>query len=56
MKVLHILKSEADETVQSLMKTYEHEEVKTVTLFEGQVDWDALVDDIFGHDTVICWW
>ena len=25
-------------------------------VFEREVDWDALVDDIFDHEKVICWW
>ena len=56
MKVLHILKSEAIETVQGFMEAFSDEEVKTVPLFEGEVDWAELVDDIFDYDKVICWW
>jgi len=56
MKVLHILKSEPNETVQEFMEAFSDEEVKTVPLYEGEVDWAALVDDIFEFDKVICWW
>ncbi len=56
MKVLHILKSEPSVTVQEFMEAFAEEEVKTVPLFEGEVDWATLVDDIFEHDKVICWW
>ena len=56
MKVLHILKSKPSVTVQEFMEAFSEEEVKTVPLFEGEVDWAALVDDIFEHDKVICWW
>jgi len=56
MKVLHILKSEPNETVQEFMEACSDEEVTTVSLFEGEVDWAALVDDIFEHEKVICWW
>jgi hypothetical protein len=56
MKVLHILKSEPDEDVSQFMDAFADEEVKTVQLFDGEVDWSALVDDIFEHDKVICWW
>lgn len=56
MKVLHILKSEPDEAVQELMQAFVDDEVKTVALFEGEIDWAELVDDIFEHEKVICWW
>ena len=56
MKVLHILKSEPDETVKEFMEAFRGDEVKTVPLFDGEVDWEALVDDIFEHEKVICWW
>ena len=56
MKVLHILKSEPDETIQQFLEAFVDDEVKTVSLFDGEVDWAELVDDIFDHDKVICWW
>ena len=56
MKMLHILKSEPDESVEKILEAFSEEEVTTVRLFEEEVDWAALVDDIFSHDKVICWW
>jgi hypothetical protein len=56
MTILHILKSEPDESVEEILEAFSEEEVSTVRLFEGEVDWAALVDDIFSHDKVICWW
>ncbi len=56
MKTLHILKSEPDESVEEILEAFSEEEVTTIRLFEGEVDWAALVDDIFSHDKVICWW
>ena len=56
MKVLHILKSEPDEAVQEFLEAFTDDEVKTVPLFEEEVDWESLVDDIFDHEKVICWW
>jgi hypothetical protein len=56
MKVLHILKSEPDDDVSKLMEAFADDEVTTVRLFDGEVDWSALVDEIFEHDKVICWW
>lgn len=56
MKVLHILKSEPDETVEEFLEAFSDQEVKIVPVFDGDVDWAALVDDIFAYDKVICWW
>jgi len=57
MKVLHILRSEPDETVEKLSAAISKKNTATVVpLYQGNVDWQALVDDIFAHDKVICWW
>jgi hypothetical protein len=56
MKVLHILKSEPDDTVVDLMGVFEDEQVETVKLDDDGVDWEGLVDRIFAADKVICWW
>ena len=57
MKILNILKSEPDETVEKLTEELSCTNETSVTvLYEGDVDWSALVDDIFSHDKVICWW
>jgi hypothetical protein len=57
MKVLHILRTEPDDTVEAIMEAFSVEEVVNVTaLYKGDVDWSRLVDDIFSHDKVICWW
>jgi len=57
MKVLNILRSEPDETVQKLGEAVSKNNPSTVTVLYGDdVDWEVLVDDIFLHDKVICWW
>ncbi len=57
MKILHILRSEPDETVEKLSAALSRENTTTVTpLYQGDVDWEALVDNIYSHDKVICWW
>jgi hypothetical protein len=57
MKVLHILRTEPDDTVKKLMENLSSEAEATVTaLYEKEVDWSGVVDDIFSHDKVICWW
>jgi hypothetical protein len=56
MKILHIQKTEADETVEQLKLAFVDEEVETIPLYGGDVDWAALIDEIFAADKVISWW
>ena len=61
-KILHILKSEPDETVAGVIEAQSvEEEVAVVSLYRDEitgnaVDWSRLVEDIFAYDRVICWW
>jgi len=60
-KVLHILRSEPDDTVVRFVDILAGDEsVAVVNLYEDQIsgsriDWHRLVDDIFNFDTIICW-
>jgi len=57
MKILHILRTEPDETVKEMVvSTTNGDQAKTAELFKGDIDWSQLVDDIFSCDKVICWW
>jgi hypothetical protein len=57
MKVLHLLRSEPDETVMTLFQWLSREaETSVVELYGDAVDWNQLVEDIFENDRVICWW
>jgi hypothetical protein len=57
MKILHILKSEPDETVEKFCEIISREnEASVIGLYEKKVDWHGLVDQIYSHDKVICWW
>jgi hypothetical protein len=57
MKVLQIFRSEPDEMVTQLSKSISRtEDTSSVELYTGKVDWSQLVDDIFSHDKVVCWW
>lgn len=57
MRVLHILKNDPDETVERLIDVLSEDcEASVMPLFNSNVDWLRLVDDIFTHDRVICWW
>lgn len=57
MKILHIYRSAPDETVAQIVKTSTNgDQSKTVELYQEDIDWSRLVDDIFSHEKVICWW
>ena len=57
MKVLHILKSEPDETVEKLCGVISRDnESSIIALYEKKTDWHGLVDQLYSHDKVICWW
>jgi hypothetical protein len=60
-KILHILRSEPDETVIRVIEALSAEEsAAVVNLYEDEIsgttaNWLRLVDDIFEYDQVICW-
>jgi hypothetical protein len=56
MQILHILRTKPDETVASLKAFFADLDATSVALYDGDVDWEALVDDIFGAEKVISWW
>lgn len=57
MKVLHILRSEPDETVEKLTQELSMDTTTSVVmLYDAPVDWSALVEKIFENDKVVCWW
>lgn len=57
MKILQIFRSEPDEAVKQLSESISrNEDASSVSLYAGNVDWSQLVDDIFSHDKVVCWW
>ncbi len=57
MKLLYILRSEPDENAKSLMDILaEGEEPSIFPLYDEQADYEKLIDMIFEHAKVICWW
>jgi hypothetical protein len=57
MKLLNIIRSEPDETTKTFIESFSKDEgAKKVALYEGDIDWSSLVDDIFSYDKVVCWW
>jgi hypothetical protein len=57
MKILYILRSRPDVTVQEFMRSVTNGDQADVrALYKENLHWSKLVDDIFEHDKVISWW
>ena len=57
MKILHILRSETDDITRMFIREVSQgEESIEVSLYQEDVDYDQLVNDIFESDLVISWW
>ena len=59
MKILHILRTHPDVTVEKLIQGATNGDRSKVTAlyeFQNDQDWSKLVDEIFENDKVISWW
>jgi uncharacterized membrane protein YvbJ len=57
MKILYILRSQPDVTVEKFMQAVTNgDQADVAALYQQNMDWSRLVDDIFEHDKVISWW
>ncbi len=57
MKILHLLRTEPDETVRQLMQNLNNgDEATEVPLYDENLDWSRLVDEIMAADKVVSWW
>jgi hypothetical protein len=57
MKILHLLRSEPNEIVRNFIReTSKNAESLEFPLYQGEIDYDQLLKEIFGSDKVISWW
>ncbi len=57
MKILQIFKSEPDAVIKKLMEPLSKDnEARQFEMYQGDVDYDKLVELVFEHDKLICWW
>jgi len=57
MKILHVLKSEPDDAVRTLMAAVsEGNDVRQFEMYKGDVDYDKLIELVFENEKTICWW
>ena len=55
--VLNIVRSAPDDFETTLIDAFAARDGHTVVRVYGeQVDWSAIVEEIFAHDRVVCWW
>lgn len=61
-KILHLLHSEPDQALSELIGAISAGGVASVVCLYPDpvtltpVDWPRVLDDIFAHDQIICWW
>lgn len=57
MKTLHLVKTEPDNNIKTLIDIFsEGEEATLFNLYEPRTDYDELLNLIFDHDKIISWW
>jgi hypothetical protein len=57
MKILHILRSEPDQMTRNLiLQSFENAQNIEIPIYQKDVDYDKLVEEIFTSDKVVCWW
>ena len=60
--VLHLLRSEPDQELSELISAISRNStIHIVCLYpdpvtRAPVDWSRVLEDIFSHDQIICWW
>lgn len=57
MDILHILRSAPDAATEKMMAELSNDQqADVVKLYARDVDWESVVDKIFAHKRVVCWW
>lgn len=57
MDILHILRSKPDAATEKLITELSPDGgADIIKLYQREIDWEGVVEAIFGHNRVICWW
>jgi hypothetical protein len=57
MEILHLLRSEPDELVNMfIQEVSKGKKTAEIPLYQGEIDYDRLIEEIFKSDRVISWW
>lgn len=55
--LLHILRSVPDAGTQKIMAELSTDEnADVIKLYDAEKNWDEVIDAIFSHSRVVCWW
>jgi len=57
MKILQVYRSEPNDDVKTLVEILNRDrEADEFKLYDGDPDYDVLVEKIFAADKTVCWW
>lgn len=57
VKILHIYKSEPNETVKKLVEILNRDrDAEEIKLYVNEPNYDVLVEKLFEADKSVCWW
>jgi hypothetical protein len=57
MDILHLLRSEPDVATEKLISDLSADgRVSIIKLFHGDIDWEGVIEAIYSHTRVVCWW
>lgn len=57
MGILHILRSAPDAATEKMMTELSNDQqAEIVKLYTQDVNWARVIDKIFAHHQVVCWW
>ncbi len=57
MKILQVYRSEPNDDVKTLVEILNRDrDADEFKLYDGEPDYDVLVEKIFAADKTVCWW
>ncbi len=57
MKILQVYRSEPNDDVKTLVEILNRDrDADEFNLYDGDPDYDVLVEKIFAADKTVCWW
>lgn len=56
-EILHILRSAPDDGTRKMMSELSNDgHADVIKLYDTNTNWEGVVDAIFSHNRVVCWW
>ena len=55
--ILHILRSVPEDGTRKMINDLSNDgKADVIKLYDADKDWEEVVDAIFSHNRVVCWW